>query len=151
MIKFVSGNVLEANTQAIVNTVNCVGVMGKGLALQVKNKHPLVYEQYRHACNQKIVKPGKIFVTLTFIDQPKYVFNFPTKRHWRSNSLVEDIQLGLNNLVDCINDYQISSIAIPALGCCNGGLDWKAIRPLIVSNLQTVADDVLVLIYEPLN
>ena len=154
MIKIVKGDILSSGCEAIVNPVNCVGVMGKGLAALVKNAYPLVYLQYRDNCSRKLVRPGKILVTPTYNTSgifPNYIFNFPTKRHWKNKSLIQDIELGLNDLLNCINKYEISSIAIPSLGCGNGGLDWNVVKPLIINIIKIVADDVNVLVYEPLN
>ncbi|MEX3743549.1 type II toxin-antitoxin system antitoxin DNA ADP-ribosyl glycohydrolase DarG [Lysinibacillus xylanilyticus] len=149
MIKFVKGNLFDSDAEALVNTVNCVGVMGKGVALEVKKKHPNVYKVYKKACDIGQIKPGKILTVPTEnLIGTQYIVNFPTKRHWRANSKIEDIKLGLPALVQEIKDLKLKSIAIPPLGCGNGGLDWNEVRPIIVDALSKV-EDVDITIYEP--
>ena len=116
---------LEATTEALVNTVNCVGVMGKGIALQFKQAFPDNFVQYEKACRTKEVRPGKVsvFYTGNLFNQ-KYVINFPTKRHWKEKSRIADIKSGLEDIVRQIQALGIRSISIPPLGCGNGGLDW---------------------------
>lgn len=137
MINFKTGNLLESDTEALVNTVNCVGVMGKGIALQFKQAFPDNFKKYETACRSKTVRPGKMFIVSTnsFIN-PKYIINFPTKRHWKGQSKMEDIELGLKDLVLEVERLGIQSIAIPPLGCGNGGLDWNQIRPKIVKAFE---------------
>lgn len=142
-INFVQGNLLKQDdVDAIVNTVNCVGVMGKGIALQFKNKWPANYQQYEVACKKKLVKTGHMFVHDSGgLVKPNFIINFPTKDHWRGNSKIEYIKDGLNDLVGQIKQLNIKSIAIPPLGCGNGGLDWNEVKPLIehaFSNLPEV-------------
>lgn len=123
MLQFVNGNLLDAEAEALVNTVNCVGFMGKGIAAQFKNKFPENYRAYKRACDDKKVKPGSIFAFETgLINNPKFILNFPTKRHWRDKSRIEDIESGLEDLISLIKKLGIKSIAIPALGCGLGGL-----------------------------
>lgn len=149
MIELKTGNLLEAQTEALVNTVNCVGVMGKGVALQFKQAFPENFRLYAAACRAEEVQPGKMFVTETGqLHPPRYIINFPTKRHWRSRSRLEDIESGLVALVAEIKQRGIQSIAIPPLGCGNGGLDWAVVRPLIEAALAAVPD-VEVWLYEP--
>lgn len=132
MIEFTSGNLLEADVEALVNTVNTVGVMGKGIALQFKQAFPDNYKAYRSACKRGEVQLGSMFVFSTGkLTNPRYIINFPTKQHWKSASHLDDIEAGLRDLVAVIKDKQIQSIAIPALGCANGGLDWRDVRPHI--------------------
>jgi len=127
------GNLLEAGVDAVVNTVNTVGVMGKGIALQFKQAFPDNYQAYRQACRRGEVVIGKMLVFDTQqLGSPRLVINFPTKRHWRSPSRLSDIQAGLVDLVEVVRVRSITSIAVPALGCGNGGLDWNDVRPLIV-------------------
>ena len=132
MIEFTSGDLLQADTEALVNTVNCVGIMGRGIALQFKRAFPENFTEYEAACKRHEVVPGKMLVHRTWrITNPRYVINFPTKRHWRSDSRIEDIALGLQDLQNQIAELGIRSIAIPALGAGLGGLSWGAVRPLI--------------------
>lgn len=149
MIEFQRGNLLEAKAAALVNTVNCVGVMGKGIALQFKQAFPENFKQYHKACNAGAVKPGKMFTVATGnLFNPGYIINFPTKRHWKGKSKLEDIQSGLAALVAEVQRLGIQSIAIPPLGCGNGGLDWAVVKPLIIKAFATLPD-IEVLIFEP--
>jgi O-acetyl-ADP-ribose deacetylase (regulator of RNase III) len=126
------GNLLAAEVEALVNTVNTVGVMGKGIALQFKRAYPANFSAYKAACDRGEVRPGHMFVFDAGTPGPRrYIVNFPTKRHWRDPSRVEDIESGLDALVAAVAEHRIGSIAIPALGCGNGGLDWREVRPLI--------------------
>ena len=144
-----SGNLLDADTQALVNPVNCVGVMGKGLALQFKQAFPANYAAYRAACGRGEVQPGRMFVTETAAQTgPQFLINFPTKRDWRSASRLDDIETGLTALVAEVQARDLRSLALPALGCGLGGLDWEAVRPLIVDAFA-VLPDVSVLVYVP--
>jgi O-acetyl-ADP-ribose deacetylase (regulator of RNase III) len=129
------GNLLKQDdVDAIVNTVNCVGVMGKGIALQFRNKWPENFRAYEAACKAKQVRPGRMFVFDSgALVKPNFIINFPTKDHWRGNSRIEFIRDGLADLVAQIRRLGIRSIAIPPLGCGNGGLDWADVRPLIES------------------
>lgn len=132
MIEEGRGNLLTADVEALVNTVNTVGVMGKGIALQFKRAFPANYRAYRAACARGEVRLGEVWLFDTQVLAPRrYVLNFPTKQHWRSGSRLDDIAAGLDSLVDVVRDHHITSLAIPALGCGNGGLDWAAVRPLI--------------------
>lgn len=152
MIEFIQGNILQAKTEAIVNTVNCVGVMGRGIALQFKKSWPDNFAAYASACKKGEVVPGKMFIYKTNqISNPKYIINFPTKRHWRMNSRMEDIEAGLLSLAKDIYRLNIKSISIPPLGAGLGGLDWREVRIKIESYLQDLSlKDVRILIYEPL-
>jgi O-acetyl-ADP-ribose deacetylase (regulator of RNase III) len=148
MIKFAHDNLLKSDAEALVNTVNTVGVMGKGIALQFREKFSLNYEQYRRACERKEVRIGKMYVTRTErIGYPKYIINFPTKVHWKGSSHLEYIEQGLNDLVRVIEEYGIHSIAVPPLGCGYGGLAWEEVKPLLLEKLGSVNADVF--IYEP--
>lgn len=149
-INFVQGNLLKQDdVDAIVNTVNCVGVMGKGIALQFKNKWPANYQQYEVACKKKLVKTGHMFVHDSGgLVKPNFIINFPTKDHWRGNSKIEYIKDGLNDLVGQIKQLNIKSIAIPPLGCGNGGLDWNEVKPLIEHAFNNLPE-VEVRIFEP--
>lgn len=149
MIKKVQGNVITADAEALVNTVNCVGYMGKGIALQFKKAFPENFKFYEHACRNNRVHPGKMIIFNTgTIENPKYIINFPTKRHWRENSLLEDIETGLKALVEDVQHLKIKSIAIPPLGCGLGGLDWKDVQPMIESAFSNITD-VEVIIFQP--
>ena len=148
MIQSVKGNLLEDSAEAYVNTVNTVGVMGKGIALQFKQAFPEVFKQYEKACKKGLIQVGNMHVTeVVGFASPRYVINFPTKEHWRNPSKLEYIEEGLKDLVKVINDLKIQSIALPPLGCGNGGLDWHQVRPMIVEAFQTL--DVTVHLYEP--
>ena len=132
MIEKGIGNLLTADVDALVNTVNTVGIMGKGIALQFKRAYPANYEAYRAACERGEVRLGEMFVfDIAAKEPPRYIINFPTKRHWRSSSRIGDIEAGLDDLVRVVGERGIRSIAIPALGCGNGGLGWAQVRPLI--------------------
>ncbi|SDY69312.1 O-acetyl-ADP-ribose deacetylase (regulator of RNase III), contains Macro domain [Micromonospora pattaloongensis] len=143
------GNLLTAEAEALVNTVNTVGVMGKGIALQFKRAFPANYTAYRAACAADQIKLGKMFVFDSALVGPRrYVINFPTKGHWRSQSKLTDIRAGLHDLARVIRERNIKSVAIPALGCGNGGLDWEEVRPLIEQTFRDLPD-VRVLVYPP--
>jgi len=149
MIRHVNGDILEAPAEALVNTVNTVGVMGKGIALQFRQAFPENYRLYRAACERGEVKPGRMFVSPTgLLGNPRFIVNFPTKRHWKGKSLIEDIEAGLQDLVEVIRQEGIRSIAIPPLGCGNGGLKWSEVRPRIEGALQAVPQTE-VLLFEP--
>jgi O-acetyl-ADP-ribose deacetylase (regulator of RNase III) len=144
------GNLLKQNdVDAIVNTVNCVGVMGKGIALQFKNKWPENYDAYKAACKAKQVRPGKMMVfDAGAYAQPHYIINFPTKDHWRGNSRLEYIRDGLVDLVAKVQELGIKSLAMPPLGCGNGGLDWADVRPMI-EHAFAALPDVELRLFEP--
>src|SRR3954466_2301811 len=136
MIEYKRGDILREDAEALINTVNCVGVMGRGIALQFKNIFPENFEAYATACKNKEVQPGRMFVFETGqLTNPRYIINFPSKRHWRGKSRVEDIDAGLVALRDEITRRGIRSIAIPPLGSGLGGLDWSAVKPRIVAAL----------------
>ena len=134
MIRKATGNLLQADVEALVNTVNCDGFMGKGIALQFKQAWPGNFEAYAKACRADEVRPGQMFIWETGrMMNPRYIVNFPTKRHWRGKARMEDIRSGLRALVSDVRRLGIRSIAVPPLGCGNGGLDWENVRPLIES------------------
>lgn len=149
-ITITQGDLLrQDDVDAIVNTVNCVGVMGKGIALQFKNKWPANYSAYEAACKAKQVRPGTMFVFDSGgLVKPNYIINFPTKDHWRGKSRIEFIRDGLADLVAQIKRLGIRSIAIPPLGCGNGGLEWDEVRPLI-EQAFAVLPDVEVRLFAP--
>lgn len=149
MIEFKSGDILKTQAEALVNTVNCVGIMGRGVALQFKNAFPANFKAYETACVRGEVQPGKMFVFETgFMSDPKYIINFPTKRHWRGKSRIEDIDAGLVDLVREIRARGIHSIAVPPLGSGLGGLNWSDVRPRIEATLGALPD-VHVTVFEP--
>jgi O-acetyl-ADP-ribose deacetylase (regulator of RNase III) len=141
MIEFKSGNLLQANVEALVNTVNTAGVMGKGIALQFKQAFPENFVAYEKAAKREEIQPGKMFVHETGqMNNPRYIINFPTKRHWRAKARLDDIETGLQDLVRVIREKDIRSIAIPPLGCGFGGLDWDDVRPLILAALESLPE-----------
>ena len=148
-IEFTTGDIFSANTDALVNTVNCVGIVGKGLALQFKTKFSDNFSSYRAACARKEVQPGKMFVFETgILTGPEFIINFPTKRHWSYESRMEDIDSGLKALVEEIRNRCIQSIAIPPIGCGLGGLDWADVRPRIEAAMRGIGY-VRVVVFEP--
>lgn len=148
MIKVCSGNILEAKAEALVNPVNCVGVMGKGLAWQFRLAYPEMYERYRGFCQNDLLEPGIIHIYATTTKIPRFIFNFPTKVNWRDKSRIDWIEEGLEALIETCQHMEVDSIAIPPLGCGLGGLDWKDVKPLI-EEAFTELPDVQVLLYEP--
>jgi O-acetyl-ADP-ribose deacetylase (regulator of RNase III) len=149
MIQYVQGNLLEAEVEAVVNTVNTVGVMGKGIALMFKEAFPENYKEYEAACKRHEISVGRMFVVeRRELLGPKWIINFPTKKHWRQPAKLEWIVEGLADLRKVISEKRMRSIAIPPLGCGNGGLDWADVRPAIDNALRDLAD-VSVLIFEP--
>ncbi|MCQ6521708.1 MULTISPECIES: type II toxin-antitoxin system antitoxin DNA ADP-ribosyl glycohydrolase DarG [Bacillus] len=151
MITYLQGNLfsLYDKVDAITNTVNCVGVMGKGIALEFKKRFPENYKEYRVKCASKELTIGQSFVyEIPFHLQTKYIINFPTKKHWRHPSKVEYVEQGLDNLTTLIAEYNIKSIAMPALGCGNGNLDWKVVKPIIEEKLRHLKD-VNIIVFEP--
>ena len=149
MIETAQGNLLAADVDALVNTVNTVGVMGKGIALQFRRAYPQMFEEYKRACAAGDVAIGQMHVWPTDqLNGPRYIINFPTKRHWRGGSKLEYIDQGLRDLVHVIESLEIESIAIPPLGAGNGGLPWPVVRPRIVEALNGVPD-LRVFLYEP--
>ena len=147
MIRVKTGDILAEDAEALVNTVNCVGVMGSGIALQFKKAFPENFRAYAEACERGEVRPGRMFVFETLqITNPRYIINFPTKRHWRGNSRIADIQAGLTDLVAAVREREIRSIAVPPLGSGLGGLEWSDVLPLIEKALRGLSDlDVVVL------
>lgn len=148
MIRYTTGNLLEAKVDALVNTVNTQGVMGKGIALMFKEAFPANLRAYEIACRDKQVEVGRMFVTKrSDMLGPRWIINFPTKRHWRHPSKLEWIATGLKDLRRVIAEEGIKSIAIPPLGAGNGGLDWAQVKPLIAEALGDL--DIEVVVYEP--
>ena len=149
MIEIAKGNLVEADAEALVNTVNCVGFMGKGIALQFKQAFPANFRAYEAACHAGQVVPGRMF---TFdqgrLINPRYIINFPTKRHWRGRSRLADVRSGLKALVADVRRLGVRSIAIPPLGCGLGGLNWGKVRPMIEQAFSELPE-VHVLLFEP--
>lgn len=144
-----SGDIFKAEAEALVNTVNCVGVMGRGVALQFKNRFPANFRVYKTACDRGDVQPGRMLVyELGALNSPRYIINFPTKRHWKGKSRIEDIESGLVALRAEIESRGIKSIALPPLGCGLGGLDWAEVWPLIQSALGNLPG-LRVIVFEP--
>ena len=149
MLELTRGDILKADAEALVNTVNCVGVMGRGIALQFRKAFPDNFKAYKSVCDKKQLHPGIMFVyDLNRFQNPRYVINFPTKRHWKGKSKIDDIKSGLEALVQEVSNRNIRSIAIPPLGCGLGGLDWNLIKQ-IIEKVFTALPDVHVLLYEP--
>ncbi len=149
MIELTQGDILKADAEALVNTVNCVGIMGRGIALQFRKAFPENFKAYEAACKAHQVQPGKMFIyDLNRLYNPRFIINFPTKRHWKGKSRIEDIKSGLADLISVIQQRQIRSVAIPPLGCGLGGLNWEEVRPLIIEAFQSLPE-VAVLLFEP--
>jgi O-acetyl-ADP-ribose deacetylase (regulator of RNase III) len=149
MIYFLTGDLLSSKAQALVNTVNTVGVMGKGIALQFKERFPHNFKVYKKACDSQDIHPGKMLVVheTTTLDGEKIIVNFPTKTDWKQKSSYAYIESGLQDLVQVIKQERIRSIAIPPLGCGNGGLKWDKVKPMIELYMSKV--DIEVFVYEP--
>ncbi len=149
MIEFGKGNLLDADVQALVNTVNTVGIMGKRIALQFKKAYPENFAAYAKACERGEVQIGRMFIHhLAQLAHPQFIINFPTKGHWRGRSKLEDVAAGLDALVKDVQRLGIDSLAIPPLGCGHGGLAWEDVYPLIVQTFKNL-QDVRVVVYEP--
>ncbi len=149
MLELTRGDILKADVEALVNTVNCVGIMGRGIALQFRKAFPENFKAYKSACDKKNLHPGHMLVyDLNRFENPRYVINFPSKRHWKGKSKIEDIDSGLKALAEEVNQHNIRSIAIPPLGCGLGGLKWEQVKPMIQKTFENLPD-VHVLLYEP--
>ena len=149
MIKYITGNILESSADALINTVNTVGVMGKGIALQFKKAYHNNYKAYVQACKKNEIGIGKLLIVKdSNLDSgEKYIINFPTKKDWRKPSEYEFIEAGLEDLIRIIKDYNIKSIAIPPLGAGNGGLEWEKVKKIIENKLSNIEIDIFV--FEP--
>jgi O-acetyl-ADP-ribose deacetylase (regulator of RNase III) len=145
LVTFVRGNIFESSAQVITNTVNCVGVMGAGLALEFKNKFPTMFDGYKIRCQKKEVTPG---VPYLWENDSAQILNFPTKRHWKESSLIGDIEDGLKYLAANYQKMGLQSMALPPLGCGLGGLDWQDVKPLVEKYLGPLPD-LEVYVYEP--
>ena len=143
MIQYVQGNILETTAKVIVNPVNTVGVMGKGLALHLKNKYPNMFKKYQYACDNHLLSIG---VLMLCKEDEHWILLFPTKIHWKNPSKIEYIEAGLQKFVSTYRAKQISSIAFPKIGCGNGGLDWEQVSTLIESYLREIPIDIYIYI-----
>lgn len=145
MIKMIQGNLFTSRMQTLVNTVNCVGVMGRGIALEFKFRYPAMFYDYAAKCATKKVLPGQPYLYQR--SNGKNVLNFPTKRHWHDDSRLKDIEDGLDYFIKYYQEWGITSIAFPPLGCGCGGLSWLTVEPLMTSKLNSI--DIPVEIYLP--
>ena len=149
MIRYAQGNLLQADVEALVNTVNTEGVMGKGIALQFKKAFPDNFAAYQAACQRREIAVGRMFVFETGrLDGLQWIINFPTKKHWRYPSTMEYVRTGLADLVGVTKRLGIRSLALPALGCGNGGLAWALVRDAIEA-ASSELPDVEILVFEP--
>ncbi len=146
MINFTTGDLLQSSAEALVNTVNCEGYMGKGIAYQFKLKYPKNNQDYVRACRSGCLVPGTLHY---FYEDDKLIINFPTKNKWREKSKIEYITTGLDELVKLVNRLNIRSIAIPPLGSGNGGLIWNDVKTIILDKVSVIAKNVDIYIYEP--
>lgn len=149
MIKYVTGNILDSDSEALINTVNTDGIMGKGIALQFKKAFPANFKLYQKACKDKIVDIGKLLITKdsSLASGTKFIINFPTKKSWRKPSEYSFIESGLDDLLRVTQLNNIKSIAIPPLGAGNGGLEWEKVKNIIERKLSS--SNMNILIYEP--
>jgi O-acetyl-ADP-ribose deacetylase (regulator of RNase III) len=151
MIELCSGNLLAADAEALVNTVNTQGIMGKGIALQFKKAFPDMFKTYEVACKQGLIRTGQVqVVALNSLFNPRFIINFPTKQDWRNPSRMEYIESGLKDLLRALKEHKIRSIAIPALGCGNGGLNWKEVQSRI-EDAFCALPEVHVFLFPPTN
>lgn len=153
MIEYVKGSIFDAEVEALVNPVNCVGIMGAGLAKEFKDRFPEYFEDYKEACDHGYMKVGRVLIHPMWGYRPKFdIISFPTKHHWKNLSSLEIINAGLLSLVQCIKINYICSIAIPALGCGLGGLEWDEVKPLIDGAFSVdEMKGIKVLVYEPVS
>lgn len=142
MVKFVEKSIFDLDVDAIVNPVNCVGVMGGGLALEFKIRYPEMFERYHEACKSNSLIPGSLHMYKT--DSGKYIINFPTKYHYINPSKEEFIVIGLDTFTSCYKKFDIKSVAFPKLGCGLGGLDWDSVRVIMESKLNNLDIDVFI-------
>ncbi len=147
MIKYVSGNLLKSDADILINTVNCEGYMGKGIALQFKKTFPKTNESYIIACKSGKLKIGTLHY---FIENGKTIINFPTKDKWRMSSKIEYIEKGLDELIKLLNELKPKSIAMPALGCGLGGLIWEDVKNIIEYKLNPISNYIDIFVYKPL-
>ena len=146
MITYVVGDIFTSPAKVLVNTVNTVGVMGKGIAYGFKRIYPEMFEQYQYFCEEGMFNVGQLWLYKT---PHKWILNFPTKKHWRSKSKVEYIEAGLQKFVDTYDLKGMLSVAFPMLGCGNGGLDWNTqIQPLMEEYLTDLPIDIFIYLYQ---
>lgn len=146
MFRFTTGDLLKSDAFALVNTVNCEGYMGKGIAYQFKMQYPQMNSEYVKLCKSHKLAPGSLYC---YDAKDKLIINFPTKIKWREKSRIEYVSAGLDELINIIKKYDIKSIAIPPLGSGNGGLSWGEVKKLIVNKLDKISESVEIIIYEP--
>jgi len=147
VIEYRKGDIFQSGAFALVNPVNCVGVMGAGLALEFKKRFPANFVAYKGHCDRRAMRMGVIFPALTGLDMPRWIFNVPTKHHWKDASSLAGVESGIVALARLVSDMSIPSVAIPALGCGLGGLVWSDVRPLI--DREFAASEARVIVYEP--
>ncbi|KAA6316743.1 hypothetical protein EZS27_032991 [termite gut metagenome] len=145
-IKFIQGNLFNSEYQTLVNTVNCVGVMGKGIALEFKKQYPDMFETYKTYCYENLITIGVLYLHRR---PNKWVLNFPTKVHWRNPSKLEYIENGLQKVLEKYKEYGMTSIAFPLLGCSNGGLNREDVSPLMNEYLSKLEIPVEIYDYNP--
>lgn len=138
-IRYKLGNLLDSDAEALVNTVNCVGIMGKGIALSFKRRYPAMFRRYAELCKNGEVQLGRPYVDR---DAGRIIINFPTKGHWKAHSRIADVRAGLRYLRSHLDQWNVRSIAVPPLGCGHGGLNWDEVRPLIERELGDLSIDV---------
>lgn len=148
MIIYKQGNLFEDEAEAFVNAVNLVGVMGAGIALQFKKRYPEMFKDYKKQCKAGKLALGTMHVYKRKEENPKYIINFPTLYHWKDKSKLKDIKQGLEDLLTVVKKKKIKSIAIPALGCGVGGLEWREVKQVIENTFKD--SKVQVHLYEPL-
>jgi len=139
-------DIFDTDAQTLVNPINCVGVMGKGLALEFAKRYPVMYEDYRLRCARGEVRVGQPYL---WRSPTRWVVGFPTKRHYRSRSRLDDIRRGLKYMVENVSEWGIESLAVPALGCGEGGLDWEAVEPIIRDELARIGIPTILLAPRP--
>jgi O-acetyl-ADP-ribose deacetylase (regulator of RNase III) len=142
MVTITSGNLFESKTQTLVNTVNCVGVMGKGIALEFKKRYPDMFTKYKTICDKGLLKTGNLWL----YKSDKWILNFPTKQHWKNDSKIEYLVAGLDKFISTYKEKGITSISFPLLGASNGGLDPVLVKELMVSKLSECS--IPIMIYE---
>ncbi len=145
MITFLQGNLFDTNAQVITNTINCVGVMGKGVALEFKRRYPEMFNDYKKRCSTESIQPGELYL---WEDESVQILNFSTKKHWKGSSKLEYIETGLRYLAANYAELGIHSIAMPPLGCGNGGLDWNIVKQMMIDLLGQITD-LEVYVYQP--
>lgn len=144
-----SGDLFLSGADALINACNTKGIMGAGIALEFKNRYPLYFYTYKKACREGNMRVGKVHV-YRHGEYPRYIISFPTKDHYKDSSLLTYIESGMKSLVKCVNTVgDIKSVAVPPLGCGLGGLSWKDVEPLIVSELENIETNTIFYIYEP--